>query len=86
MLFLSQKKLLILISWPSFYEAVGCQAPCDSSTVRASSRRSGLLPSREAAEAAPITSTSFGSYVSLPVSHWPVRGKSGIGPTTFYPW
>ena len=49
---------ILLSSWPSFYEGVGCQAPRRFPIVRASSRRSGLLPSREAAEAAPITSTS----------------------------
>ena len=54
-----QELLRLLNSWPSFYEAVGCQAPRRSSSVRASSRRSGLLPSRELAEAAPVTSSLF---------------------------
>ena len=45
--------------------------------VRASSRRSGLLPSKGPAEAAPVT-TPWSRDVRARRSHWPVREHSGI--------
>jgi hypothetical protein len=69
----------------SFYEATRCQAPGDLQNLRTSFRRSGLLMSKEPAEAAPRSRPRSLHHARRPVC--PTGGPCGVElcPTPFYP-